>query len=135
MSTENPQLPSWMRTALYATAVMNVLAGIGFMPFAAGVPLKTMIGVPTDGHPLFPATVGLFVFLFGIFYWRQAASGRGERLFIGIGAAGKLAFFSLCVVLALAGSLGPLVPVLASADLVFGGLFLIWLLGADRRPA
>ena len=119
-------LPSWMRRALFATAAMNILAAAGFLPGAASV--RAMAGLPEGGHPLYLLTVAMFVFLFGLAYLATAAMGRADRLLIAVAALGKISFFALLLVLWVAGSLPFRAPFLGSADLIFGGLFTVWLL-------
>jgi hypothetical protein len=120
-------LPSWMRNALFATAVMNLIAGIAFLPPASG--MRARLGLPAGGDPFYLCLVALFVALFGIGYLWVAVANRPERLFIAIAAIGKLGFFLLVVGFWLAGSL----PVMAlpggAADLVFVVLFFQWLRG------
>jgi hypothetical protein len=125
-------LPSWMRRALYATAIMNVLAALGFLPGAGAV--RALAGLPPDGQPLYLLTVALFVGLFGLGYLAAAVTGRPDRVFLGVAAAGKIGFFSLLLAFWLAGSVPLQAPVLGSADLAFGSLFVIWLFGS-RAPA
>jgi hypothetical protein len=120
-------LPTWMRRALYATAVMNVVAAVAFLPPAHR--LRALVGFPEADHPLYLTTVSIFVLLFGLAYLSLAVSGRPDRFFITIAAAGKLSFFALLVGLCLAGML-PLKGALAgTGDFVFGVLFLVWLYG------
>jgi len=128
MRADVEQLPSWMRTALYATGVMNLVAAIGFMPASSA--MRETAGLPNDVHPLYLMTVALFVGLFGVGYLRAAMAGKAERLFITVAAFGKLGFFSL-LVWYWGGDLLPLrAPVLGSADLAFSTLFFSWLLGS-----
>ncbi len=120
-------LPVWMRRALYATAAMNVVGAIGFLPPAHA--LRALAGFPEAEHPLYLATVSMFVLLFGLAYLALAVSGRPDRFFIAVAAAGKVAFFALLTVLWLGGTL-PLQAIAAgTGDLVFGALFLVWLYG------
>ena len=84
-------LPSWMRNALFATAAMNIFAGLGFLPPATGV--RALAGMPPGEHPVYLATVALFVMTFGVGYFWVAAANRPERLFITLAAIGKLGFF------------------------------------------
>ena len=128
MQSSVEMLPSWMRTALYATGVMNLAAALGFLPGSTG--MREMAGLPTESHPLFLMTVALFVGLFGVGYLRAAMEGRAERLFIAIAALGKLGFVSL-LVWYWAQDLLPLrAPMLGSADLIFSLIFFTWLLGS-----
>jgi len=118
-------LPSWMRNALFATAVMNLLAGIAFLPPAARV--RALAGLPAGTDPLYLSMVALFVALFGLGYLWVAVANRPERLFIALGAIGKLGFFTLLVGFWLAGSLPAMALPGGAADLVFAVLFFQWL--------
>ena len=125
-------LPAWMRRALFATAVMNVLAAAAFVPPAAS--LRALAGFPEAGHPLYLLVVGMFILIFGLGYLWTAVVGRAERLFIALAAGGKMSFFGLLVGCWAAGTLPIRLPILGSADLFFGILFLVWLTGL-RAPA
>lgn len=118
-------LPTWMRRALLATAAMNLVAAGAFLPSAGAV--RALAGLPDDTHPFYLATIAMFVLLFGLGYLWSGATGRADRLFIVISAIGKVSFFMLLVVFWSAGQLSPRAPLLGSADLFFGVLFLIWL--------
>ncbi len=120
-------LPSWMRNALFATAALNLIAGIGFLPPAAGV--RALAGLPAGGDPLYLSMVALFVALFGVGYLWVAMANRPERLFIALGATGKLGFFLLVVGFWLAGSLPAMALPGGAADLGFALLFFRWLRG------
>jgi len=114
-----------MRRTLWTTGVMNVLAAGAFLPGADA--LRAPLGFPPAGHPFYVSTAGLFVLLFGAGYLWCAASGRVERVFLGIAGSGKITFFALTVALCASGELPGRAPALASADLVFGALFLGYL--------
>ena len=123
-------LPSWLRGALLATAVMNTGAGIAFLPPAQG--LRTLMGFP-DGEPLYLATVALFVLLFGAGYLWVALTGHPERLFIALSAAGKLGFVVVVVILWASGGLPLRALVTGLGDLPFGLLFAWWLWSTRTR--
>lgn len=123
--------PQWMRRAMFATAAMNILVAAAFLPAARS--LRELAGMP-DAHPFYLLTVGLFILLFGIVYLWMAIRGRGDRFIVAWSAAGKLGFFALTVHLWRVGELPLRTPGLAAADLVFGGLFLFWVITA-RAPA
>lgn len=118
-------LPRWMRAALAATAVLNLFGAVLFAP--PSTLARELAGLPGEVHPLYAWTVAEFVGLFGVAYGWCAWRGSAPRLFIALGAAGKLAFFAT---LAAYGALGDL-PLRAvasgSADLWFGLAFLFWL--------
>jgi hypothetical protein len=123
-------LPQWMRYALYATAVMNVMAAAALLPAAR--PVRVLAGLPEDAQPLYVATVAMFVFLFGLAYFWTAITGRSDRVFIALAAAGKFSFFALLLGFWAAGSLPARVPVLGSLDLFFSVLFARWLFSTAR---
>ena len=123
-------LPSWMRGALYATAVMNVLGFVTFTPW--GAPLRAFADMPTGAHPVYLLTIGVFILIFGLAYFWTAVVGRTDPLFIAMAAGGKLAFFGLLAAYWLIGELSVRAPLSAVGDLVFGALFTAWLLGAGR---
>jgi hypothetical protein len=119
------RLPTWMRGALIATATMNFLATVAFVP--PGSALRAIAGFPEGGHPFYMATVGMFVLLFGGAYLYAGVTGRPDRLFIGVAAIGKISFVALVSCFWAAGTLPPRAPVTAMGDLFFGVLFLRWL--------
>lgn len=124
-------LPTWMRRALFATAAMNILVAAAFIP--AAEPLRALAGLPGGERPVYLMTVGMFILTFGLAYLWIAVTGHAERFFIAVAAGGKLSFFVLLAGFWAAGDLPIRAPVLGSADLVFGMLFLAWLLGAGAR--
>jgi hypothetical protein len=123
------RLPGWMRTALLATAVMNGIGAILFLPPAEG--LRALAGMPAGGHPLYLTTVSMFVALFGVGYLWFGLTGRADRFFIAFATLGKLSFFVLAFGFALAGAVSFRAALLAVGDLVFAVLFLRWLLAPD----
>ena len=122
-------LPNWMRNALLATAVMNLTAGLAFLPPAQ--PLRAVAGMP-DGEPVYLTTVALFVLLFGAGYAYCGLMRRDERLFLALSAIGKISFVSIVTFYWLAGRLPFQAVMTASGDLVFGALFAGWLLTSRR---
>ncbi len=125
-------LPKWMRIALLATAPMNLLGALAFLPPAR--PLRLAMGWPPDGHPIYAATVGLFIFIFGVAYLWTGLAGRADRLFVTMAATGKLAFFLLTAWFWMTGTLSVQVPVSAVGDLVFATLFFVWLFQVRSVP-
>lgn len=121
-------LPTWMRRALLATGIMNVLVAFSFLPAASS--LRALAGLPEGSHPLYLLTCGLFILLFGLGYLWTAVAGQSEPLFMTLAALGKLSFFTLVTALYVAGEVSILTPLAGSADLFFGGLFAYWLFTA-----
>jgi hypothetical protein len=120
-----------MRRTLLATAVMNVFGAGLFLPSA--VALRALAGVPPAEHPVYLLTIAMFVLLFGAGYLYSGLVGRADPLFIAISAAGKLSFVGILVFSWLSGAVSIRAPLMAVGDLVFGLLFLTWLLGDARR--
>src|SRR5262245_61119837 len=89
------RLPTWMRVVMYATAVMNILGGIAFIPSAKA--LRELGGLPMLAHPLYVSTLGAFIIVFGFAYLWSGMRGTADRQFVAVAAAGKLSFFALLV--------------------------------------
>lgn len=123
-------IPNWLRLALQATAVMNLVVGAIF--FSGSPALLGLSGFPAGVPPFYPMTVGLFVALFGLGYGFAAVASRPERLFIALAGAGKLSFVALVTALWLGGGLPAQAALSASADLPFGVAFVGWILATRR---
>ena len=124
-------LPTWMRVALWSTALMNLLGALSFLP---GFPLvRQLVGLPSSVHPLYLWIIGEFIFIFGLAYGYCGWRARAPRLFVGVAAAGKLSFFVTLTSFWLIGDLSLRAPLAGSADLVLGCLFLIWLRQTQNR--
>jgi hypothetical protein len=123
-------LPTWMRRALLATAAMNAVGAVTFTPWGARI--RDLAGMPPNAHPIYLLVIGAFVLLFGVGYLWCGITGRADPLFVAIAAAGKLAFFGLLLAFAIAGELSPRAPLAAVGDLVFGVLFVAWLVSLRR---
>lgn len=126
-------IPTWLRRALLATAVMNALGALAFTPW--GAPIRDLAALPAGTHPLYLLIIGIFVGLFGVGYLWTGLTGRADPLFIAIAAAGKLSFFGLLAAFWIAGELSVRAPLSAVGDLVFGSLFVVWLAGRGSYPA
>ncbi len=120
-----------MRATLFATAAMNILGAAAFLP--AMQSLRDLGGFPNTDHPLYLSTVGIFIFVLGLGYLGCAVLGQADRLFIAVGAIGKLAFFALLTGLWLGGDLPVKAPLAGAGDLMFGVLFAVWLLQTMPR--
>jgi hypothetical protein len=124
-------LPTWLRRAFLATAVMNVGGGLLFLPPAA--PLRALVGVPPGEHAIYLVTLAMFVFLFAAAYAYAGWTGRADQLFVALSAAGKLSFVAILVCFWLAGEIAITAPLAAVGDLVFGLMFLTWLVSGAPR--
>ena len=83
------KIPSWMRVAMLVTAVMNMLGAITFLP-AAGA-MRAMGGLPAESHPLYLASISVFILVFGAAYLWIGLSGKADRQFVAVAAAGWVA--------------------------------------------
>ena len=128
------ELPTWMRRALLATAVMNILGAGLFLPPAA--PLRALAGVPPAEHAVYLLTIAMFVLSFGLAYLYTGLTGRADRLFLALAGGGKLAFVAILLGCWASGEVSVRAPLSAVGDLVFGVLFLTYLASdASRSPA
>ena len=115
-----------MRVALAATAVMNLVGAAIFAPLSTLA--HDLGGFPAGAHPLYAWTVAEFIGFFGVGYGWCAWTGSAPRLFVALGAAGKLAFFATLLAFFAQGELPARAVAFGSADLWFGLAFLFWLL-------
>lgn len=123
--TKTKPLENWMRYALLATALMNLGGAMMFVP--AFTSLRTLLALP-DPHPFFLWTLAIWIGVFGVCYFWMAVSQRRDRLFIATGAVGKLTFFGLLVAYSIAGDIPVLAAISGLPDLIFGAIFVGWLL-------
>jgi hypothetical protein len=122
-----------MRTALWVTAVMNMGVALVVSPLVNAGPV--LLSLPA-AEPLYLWIVAQFIFIFGLGYGWCALSGHAPRLFIALAAGGKLAFFITVASFWGIGQLPLKAAAAASADLVFGLLFVCWLYQVrDSVPA
>jgi hypothetical protein len=112
---------------------MNLFAAAAFLPAARAV--RALAELPENVHPLYLATISMFILVFGIGYLWTGATGRADRLFIALAAIGKLTFFTILVGFWLGGEVSIRAPLLGAADLFFAVLFLIWLAGSRSTLA
>ncbi len=115
---------------MLGTAVMNVLGSLAFLPGAEW--LRDLGGLPNDGHPLYRAALGTFIFILGIAYLWIGLRGVADRVFVSVTGAGKLAFFGLLGGYWAAGMLPAKALMAGAGDFIFGTLFVIWLYTTRR---
>lgn len=124
-------LPAWMRATLWTTGVLNLLGATIFLPvFPAG---RALLSLPAAGHPLYLWIVSEFIFIMGVAYAYCAWTNRAPRVFIAVGAAGKLAFFFTLTAFWLVGDFPVTIPLLGSSDLLLGSLFVAWLIQSSIK--
>jgi hypothetical protein len=123
-------LPKWLRVALLATALMNILGAVAFLP---GIRFgRDLMGLPADPHPFYLLGLAVFILLFGLWYGWCGLTGHAPRMFLALAATGKLSFFFIMVALWLTGSLPAAAPLNTGGDLIFGGLFAFWVYQTRR---
>ena len=118
-------MEKWFRNALFATSVVNMLGAALFVP--ANTFGRDLLGLPAPVPALYLWIIASWIAGFGVAYFWKALSQTHDRLFIAIGAFGKLTFFLILAVEWAAGT----IPLTAAAgglwDLVIGALFVVWL--------
>jgi len=120
-----------IRSALWASVVLNALGVIVFLPPALGHPSPLLpIAVPR----FFAAQLGFTIALFGGVYVWLALQSRLNRALVAVGGFGKLGFFALTALYAFVGDVPGSMAVNATPDLVLGTVFLWWARTADQRP-
>lgn len=122
-----------MRTALAAAGGMNLFGAVMFLPFFHYV--RDFYGLPRATHPLYLWIISIWIFSFGLCYLRLAVTGRRERLFLIIAAAGKLSFSILMIVYWAQGELPAQAAAGGLVDFFFGSIFAgyLWLTKDDEK--
>lgn len=115
---------NWMRITLFATTFVNMLGAITFIPQFRM--LREQSQFP-DAHPLYLLIISIWIFVFGAGYLWMALTRRPDKIFIAVGAAGKISFFALLVCFWLAGEFPVSTAFAAIIDLIIGIVFVVWL--------
>jgi hypothetical protein len=128
-------MKTYARWLFGIAGVFNLVVG-GALLFARPWLIAILRLDPAGGSNLVLANLaGMFVALFGYAYLRIAADPLKYRLYIHLGAAGKL-LAVICVIPPwLTGAIPATLPVLVTADLVFALLFLDFLRRLAGLPA
>lgn len=124
MNNYTKPFENWMRNTLFATAFVNLLGALTFIPQFRM--LRDQSQLP-NAHPLYLWIISIWIFAFGIGYLWMALTRRADKIFIAVGAAGKISFFALLVCFAIAGELPISTAFSAVVDLVIGIIFIAWL--------
>lgn len=110
-----------LRAALWASVVINAVGVILFAPLAVG---RTSSLLPIPLSPFLVGQLAFVIALFGGVYFWLARQRIINRPLLLVAALGKLGFFVLAVVYAVAGEVSAQVAVSALPELVLGALFL-----------
>lgn len=119
-----PKLGRTMRWLLVACGPMN-LGGVAV--FAPPFPqLRSLVGIP-DAHPLYLWVLTAWLPLFGVAYFGMGWTGRADRTFLAVGAAGKATFAGILLALLGNGELSITAGLVGLPDLVLAAVFAAWL--------
>lgn len=114
-----------LRALLIASGPINAMGALAFAP--PFLLVRQWFGLP-DGHVLYLWVLSTWILLFGIAYFSMGWTGRIDRTFLAVGAAGKTSFSFALIALAAAGELDPLAVVVGLPDLAIAAVFASWLL-------
>lgn len=116
-----------IRVALWASVVLNALGVVVLAPLALGrvAPL-----FPVAASPYLAGQLVFTIALFGVAFAWLALQPRVHRPLVVVAGAGKLGFFALAGVYALAGELPVGAVASATPDLLLGVVFVLWARGA-----
>ena len=119
------ELTGSMRIILLAAAALNTLGAITFCPLFPD--LLQRANLPA-APPAYLWMFSIWILIFGLGYLWLALSRTFDRTFIATSAAGKLTFSIVIVAFAAMGQLPSSAITSGIGDLVFGSIFVFWLL-------
>src|SRR4051812_3710010 len=93
-----------MRILLLACGPLNINGATIFAPPVTA--FRPVLGLP-EAHALYLWVISIWILIFGAAYFWMGVTGRVDRTFLAVGAAGKATFALLLIALALAGDLPP----------------------------
>jgi len=125
---DNTILEPRLRALLKAGGPINAIGALIFAPPFPWV--RQLFGLP-DGHALYLWVLSIWIGVFGIAYWSMGVSGRADRTFLAVGAAGKASFALALLALAATGEIPPVAVLVGLPDLAMAVVFAAWL----RRTA
>ena len=118
-------------SALFVTAAcFNLVVGLLVL---CAYPLAARLLELTDPPTVWLHLVAATVLIFGVAYWLVAKQPQRYRPFVGLGAAGKLAFAAIIYYHWFAGDAPARLAMLVSVDVVFAVLFLRYLHSSRAR--
>ena len=125
------RMGKWMKRAFLATAAMNMLGALTFVPFITT--FRETFNLPNQTHPFYLWIISIWIFSFGLCYLWLGITGKRERLFVVIAAMGKLSFVALLFGYALIDEIPILTAFSGLGDLFFGVVFVLWLWKTRRQ--
>lgn len=112
-----------IRIALWSTVALNAVGAVIFGIPALGA---TSALLPVEAPRFFAAQLGFVIALFcGVYAW-LALQPQVNRALVVVGALGKLGFFGLTLVYAVAGDVPVRMAANATPDLLLAMVFLWW---------
>ena len=116
---------TWIRIIFFISGVINMIGTLIFIPgFTWG---RAFLGLPREVHPFYLWIIASWIFLFGVAYLSLSFSLRPQRLFLYIGALGKLFFGLLIIGYYLMGEVFWIAILAGLTDMTFAAIFLFWL--------
>ena len=113
-----------MRLLLLVCGPMNLNGALIFAPPVTA--FRPVLGLP-EAHPLYLWVLSIWTLIFGVAYFRMGLTGRADRTFLAVGAAGKATFALLLLALSATGDLPAEAAGVGSPDLVLAVVFAVWL--------
>jgi hypothetical protein len=114
-----------MRSVFLITGVINMVGALFFVPRVGFG--RALLGLPVGAYPLYLWIIASWIFLFGVAYFYLAITGKPERLFVYVGAFGKLFFGLLLIGYWLNSDVSFWAVLAALTDISLSGIFLFWL--------
>jgi hypothetical protein len=121
-------LQTLFKLALWITVPVNFSGAVIFSVSA----LRQLIGLPPLSQNFYGLLIGSWIGLFGVCYLYVAIFKRYDKVFLTIGALGKLSFFVLAVAYFASFNLGFLALLASGIDACLAIIFLAWLWQAQR---
>ena len=117
---------SFVRKTLGLSCIFNI--GAAYIVAFPSSSVSQMFELPRNVPILYAALLAFVILMFGVIYGWLARQPRIDQPLLFVGGAGKLCFFLLTAIMCLQGNASGKFALLATGDLVFGSIWLWWLL-------
>ena len=118
-------MSKWIRKIFLITGFVNMLGALMFVPqIGFG---RVLLGFPGDVYPVYLWIISSWILLFGIAYFYLAITVKVEKLFVLIGALGKILFGMCLIFYYLQGETSIWAVSSAFIDITLAVIFLYWL--------